>query len=300
MNRTPSVSLIVAVYNQADCLPGLFASLEAQDADVSHEVIVCDDGSRDETHACLRSLAAATSADVRHVWHPDRGFRLSRSRNNGIRCARGDLIVLIDGNSVLEPFFLSDHWEAHRGDARLVYGGRERLKIPPGASPADHAARRDGRLAPSDLAYHRRWLATPHPWMACITANMSFPRRHAILFDEAFEGWGSEDRDFAYRLWKAGLAMHVLDRSCLVQILQHGAESWNPLTGGHDAIVATLKGKLHLYRKHPVDAMAPSLTHVQRCHLDRRTNSWSLGSPRTDAGIPAILEEFAQWLETSS
>jgi glycosyltransferase involved in cell wall biosynthesis len=305
MNRSePSISLIIAVYNQADCLPGLFSSIEAQEGDLSREVIVCDDGSQDETHACVQSWALNQHADVRYMWQPDQGFRLGRSRNNGIRGARGDLLVFIDGNSVLEPFFLRDHWQAHLCDgARLVYGGRRRVKFPASASQATQAgqaAPRDGLQGPSDLEYRRRWLETPYPWMACIGANLSLRRQHAVLFDETFEGWGSEDRDFAYRLWKAGLAMRVLDRLGLVQVVRGEPENWNPLIGGHHAIVAALKCKVHLYRKYSVDIMFPSLADVRLCHLDRRTNTWRLGRRRDDAEIPAILEEFAQWLESSS
>jgi validoxylamine A glucosyltransferase len=303
--RPPAISVIVAIYNQAACLPDLLASLDEQDCDAELEIIICDDGSDDDPLRCIRSSGVMSRRDVKYIWQPDEGFRLSRSRNNGIRCAQGDVLVLIDGNSVVKPFFLADHLAAHHGQRRLVYGGRLLVDAvnAVNAVPAAGVDRRrllsDDAHGQDDLEKRRSWLATPRPWMACIGANLSVARSQAILFDEAFEGWGSEDRDFAYRLWARGLSVHVLERTGLVQPLHDDLERWSPLAGGHQAIVAAVKSKLHLYRKHGGDIMAPSLDMVRCCHFDTATRQWRLGESR-DEDATAILEEFEQWLAHTS
>ncbi len=46
----PEISIIVPVFNEAACLPDLFASLEAQRR-IRFELILCDGGSTDKTIA---------------------------------------------------------------------------------------------------------------------------------------------------------------------------------------------------------------------------------------------------------
>lgn len=294
--RPPVLSVIVAIYNQAAYLPELLASLDEQEGVGHFEIIICDDGSHDDPVVSLQGSGVRSRRDVRYIWQPDEGFRVSRSRNNGIRCARGEVLVLIDGNSVLQPFFLAEHLDAHRGQRRLVYGGRRQVRVPPGADLSRRRLLSAEGGERDDLEKRKQWLTTPRPWMACIAANLSVQRSEAICFDEAFEGWGSEDRDFAYRLWAGGLSIHLLERTGLVQPLREGEEGWHPLRGGHHTIVAAMKCKLHLYRKHGPDVMAPSLDMVRRCYFDTMTRQWRLGESRDDKDAPAILQEFESWL----
>ncbi len=268
-----------------------------------YEVIVCDDGSNSMIRDLICAAHHSSRLDLRYIWQPDRGFRLARSRNNGIRCAQGEILVFVDGDSWLRPFFLREHWDAHRDGRRLVSGGYQEVELSEESVPADYAVLFD-RIPPPeqvDLSGWRMWTGADRPWMACSGGNLSVRRSDAIAisFDEGFQGWGSEDRDFAFRLYGAGVMPHVLERTGLVHLrLNDQAIDWNPTKGGsHHSIVAALEGKLYLYRKYPNGEMSPSLQLVQFCHLNEITYAWEVGPPRSDISVAAILADFEAWRE---
>lgn len=50
------------------------------------------------------------------------------------------------------------------------------------------------------------------PWMFFVVMNVSVPKRaleHAGLFDEGFVGYGGEDEEMGYRLWKNGIRAKI-------------------------------------------------------------------------------------------
>ena len=87
------------------------------------EIIVADDGSRQETAEVVDFIRRRTSVPVKHSWQPDRGFRAAESRNRALAQAQSDYIVLIDGDMVLDPSFIADHLKIAR-KGRLIQGSR--------------------------------------------------------------------------------------------------------------------------------------------------------------------------------
>lgn len=294
----PALSVIVSVYNQERFVPTLLASLDGQDCRSDYEVIICDDGSGDATRDRVLQWQVETGRDVRYIWQPDLGFRVSRSRNNGIRCAQGDVLVFVDGDSWLRPSFLRQHWDAHRVSGRLVGGGCQTVDLPDTWS-TDGATFLAAipECQSTDLPARREWLDTTRPWMACTSGNLSVERAHAQWFDEQFQGWGCEDRDLAYRAYCSGLRIHLLESTGLVHLrLKSQPVAWNPKKGGdHRSIVSALDSKLRLYRKYPGEVMLPSLEPVRYCRLDRASGTWTVGPFRDDASVEAILGEFEEW-----
>lgn len=96
---TPSLSIVVPAYNIERYIEQCVYSVLAQLRE-NHELIVIDDGSSDRTPALLTKL--------RHGW-PGTNFQivsqanqgLAGARNTGVRSARGDYIVWVDGDDVL-------------------------------------------------------------------------------------------------------------------------------------------------------------------------------------------------------
>lgn len=297
----PLVSVIIATYNQARVLPHLLDALADQEDEVPTEIIVCDDGSGDGTATVLATWTASRpSVDVRYVWQPDRGFRVSRSRNNGIRLAQGDVLVFLDDDVWVAPWFVRDHWNAHQSEERrLVCGWFSQVVI-----PEQDLSRAWDRLpltylqpSFSDRLLRQRWLSSERPWFACTSGNFSIHSRDRMLFDENFEGWGSEDRDYAYRIWAAGAKICVLDRAGAIH-LRIGGEAlhWNPFKGGdQEGIVAALESKLQLSRKYPGDTMAPSLELVRRFYLDPASDQWIIDPVRQNATEHEVLDQFVAW-----
>ncbi len=87
----PRVSVIIPAYNAAWCVRRAVDSVLAQDYR-DFELIVVDDGSRDDTAAILATYGAA----LRVVSKPNGG--LSSARNAGIAAARGDYLAFLDAD----------------------------------------------------------------------------------------------------------------------------------------------------------------------------------------------------------
>lgn len=117
----PLVSVVIPFHNMASLLPEAIASAAAQ----THrpvEIVLVDDGSTDrESVALVEQLERrAPEGDVplRVVRQAQRG--LSGARNAGVRAARGDWIVPLDADDLLEPRFIEAALEVLERDPGLV------------------------------------------------------------------------------------------------------------------------------------------------------------------------------------
>lgn len=97
LSYQPAVSVVVPAYNEAVGIAAAVRSLAASSyPDV--EIIVVDDGSTDGTAAIVRALELPC---VRVVEQPNGGK--PAALNTGIASAVGDILVLVDGDTVFEP-----------------------------------------------------------------------------------------------------------------------------------------------------------------------------------------------------
>lgn len=102
--KFPSLSVFFPAYNDAPSLPGLvrqaFAVLDGHVAD--YEVIVVDDGSRDDTAPVLAALAAEFGARLRIVTHAEnRGY--GGALRSGFEAARKEFVFYTDGDGQYNP-----------------------------------------------------------------------------------------------------------------------------------------------------------------------------------------------------
>ena len=111
-------------YNEAASLPDVLArvllALRALSPRV--ELVVVDDGSRDDTVAVMRRLYAAEPA-LRLV-QLSRNFGKEAALTAGLAAARGEVVVLMDADGQHPPALLADmlrHWQ---GGADVVYAVR--------------------------------------------------------------------------------------------------------------------------------------------------------------------------------
>ncbi|RAX55308.1 glycosyl transferase family 2 [Helicobacter sp. 16-1353] len=108
--RENSVSLIITTYNQKESLRAVLDSTLRLNK-MPSEILIADDGSKADTRELVESYKAKFHIPLIHIWHEDRGFRLSHIRNLAIDSANGEYIIIIDGDMILEPNFVSDHLE---------------------------------------------------------------------------------------------------------------------------------------------------------------------------------------------
>ncbi|HEU4653682.1 MAG TPA: glycosyltransferase family 2 protein [Steroidobacteraceae bacterium] len=239
------VSLIITTYNWPDALALTLASVAAQTLPPT-EVIVADDGSGPATRRIVEDWA--TRLPIQHVWQDDVGFRLARSRNLALAAARGEYIVLIDGDMILHRRFIEDHVACARPDC-FVQGARPRL------SPEVTArllATRSIAVSPLSPGLEPRPYAVRNRVLSIATSriksslggiqgcNQSFWRHHVLQvngYDERFTGWGPEDREFAARLLHIGVKRHYVRHRAVAFHLHH--ETRAPTgTNPFDALLA--------------------------------------------------------------
>ncbi|MFI1421003.1 bifunctional polysaccharide deacetylase/glycosyltransferase family 2 protein [Streptomyces sp. NPDC020731] len=93
---TRPVSVIVPAYNEKECIGNTLRSLAGSTHPI--EIVVVDDGSTDGTAELAEALGLP---GVRVVRQENAGK--PAALNNGIRSARHDIVVMMDGDTVFEP-----------------------------------------------------------------------------------------------------------------------------------------------------------------------------------------------------
>lgn len=228
------VSLIITTYNWKEALALVLASALRQTR-LPDEIIVADDGSTDGTAELVASLAKEASIPVIHSWQEDKGFRVAMSRNKALAKAKGEYIILADGDIIMERHFVEDHLAAAR-PGFFVQGGRallsrhktERILSPAGQGRVSFfeasLANRKNALRSRALSF---FLSGEGRGLGGIRAcNLAFYRADAVAingFNEEFQGWGREDSDFVCRLMHYGVRRYNLRFAAVAYHLYHPA-----------------------------------------------------------------------------
>jgi glycosyltransferase involved in cell wall biosynthesis len=131
---TPHVSLIVCTRNRASrlavCLEHL-ARLQAPPG--GWELVLVDNGSRDETGKRITEFARQVDFSVIHVHEPRPG--LGRARNTGVARARGDILVFTDDDCYAQPDYLIQMCRVF-DESRPGYAGGRITRHDPTDDPA--------------------------------------------------------------------------------------------------------------------------------------------------------------------
>jgi glycosyltransferase involved in cell wall biosynthesis len=302
----PSMSVIVSTYMQSGRLSCLLGSLMHQDATFSFEVVICDDGSSSESLAVVRHFTESTHLDIRYVWQPDRGFRLSRSRNNAIRCSRGDLLVFVDADTILSPDFLSCHRLAHSAIPNLVCGSRS-IVWSSSLAGLDSKSFSSGEyefLRSKSLysTYENQVLMiySQSPWAGIIGCNFSIPRIPEAYFDEQFVGWGCEDQEIAARLiFKHGFLPICPANLEVIHIEDGEPRPFSRMRPQNcDEINAYVRNLVHfcrLYSNHDMSIAWSSLRHYE---YDAGTAMWRLRARPSEAiRISQLMGQANAWYD---
>ncbi|MBT3320868.1 MAG: glycosyltransferase family 2 protein [Anaerolineae bacterium] len=98
------LSLVIPVYNEEESLPHLFEAIHAALEDFPHtwEVLLVDDGSKDQSISVLKELAKKDPEHIRVVAFR-RNFGQTAAMAAGIDHAKGEIIVLLDADLQNDP-----------------------------------------------------------------------------------------------------------------------------------------------------------------------------------------------------
>ena len=203
------LSVVIPTYDRIAMLERVLDALGRQEGPPEFEVIVVDDGSKDDTAARIRAHLDARrwSYPVRFESQANSGP--GRARNRGVTLATGRYIVFIGDDTVPEPRFLAEHARIHRenADDPMVaclgytgWPGEERV------TPFMDYINDYGLQFGYRLIEH----GTVVPFNFFYTSNISIDRELLAThpFDTSFPAAAWEDTELAFRLDAKGLKIH--------------------------------------------------------------------------------------------
>jgi dolichol-phosphate mannosyltransferase len=124
MNREPELLSVVApMYEEQDTVEPFTERVAAALEGVDYELILVDDGSKDRT---AEAMARAAAADPRvKVVALSRNFGHQPALTAGLEHARGDVIVMLDGDLQDPPELIPQMLERWREGVDVVYAVRQ-------------------------------------------------------------------------------------------------------------------------------------------------------------------------------
>ncbi|NOU60649.1 glycosyltransferase family 2 protein [Marinifilum caeruleilacunae] len=233
MNKNISVSLLITTYNSPKFLDLVFRSILKQTVQPD-EIVIGDDGSKEDTKELIDSYREKFSCKLKHVWQEDDGFQRCRILNKAIAAVSSDYILQLDGDVMLHPQFIEDHLSVVQ-EKQFVCGNRcfvlksktEKLV----AGPSDiglnlfniKKRKRFFRIpALSPLYRNKRNNTSRKGNVGC---HMAYWKKDMVAingYNEDFVGWGYEDIEMVERLMNSGVKKTTL----LMMALQY--HLWHP------------------------------------------------------------------------
>jgi len=212
------ISAVIPAYNSAGFIADAIASIRAQTVPVD-EIIVVDDGSRDDTARRVRALGD----DIRLIEQPNQGP--SAARNRGIEAAGGDWIAFLDAD---------DQWLPDRLERQLAVLQRH-PDVVLVAGDMREIDERDAVIRDSVLAHHglrEAFDGRPVPRAAARLLEKNFiPTGTVLARRDLLQALGGFRTDIRYgedlELW-VRIALHhpiVMLPEVLMLRRQHGSNA---------------------------------------------------------------------------
>ena len=257
MNLSLTSSLIITTYNQKERLALVLDSVKELSY-LPNEVLIADDGSKEDTKELIQAYQKDFPVPLKHIWQEDKGFRLSEIRNLAIKNAKGEYIIIIDGDMILDKNFIKDHLSFAK-EKTFLQGSRVLLDE---KSSKDILSKKDYKKAFSLSSMKRlKFLAKLLYKNSKIDeeifdkkelvkgvrgCNMSFFKKDCEAingFNEDFVGWGREDSEFVARfLFNKGY-FRRLKFYALAYHIYHDENSRTMLDANHKIYLECVKNK---------------------------------------------------------
>ncbi|MGX7668345.1 glycosyltransferase family 2 protein [Flavobacterium pedocola] len=120
-------SVIMSTYNAEAWLEKVLWGFSAQ-TEKDFEIVIADDGSRDETRQLLERLRKEIEIPIVHVWHEDNGFQKSQILNKAIVASSSDYLIFTDGDCIPRKDFVGVHLK-NRQEGYFLSGGYFKLPM---------------------------------------------------------------------------------------------------------------------------------------------------------------------------
>lgn len=120
-------SVIFTTYNSTAWLEKVLWGFFEQSVN-DFEIVIADDGSRDDTRELIDSLRKESPVPIQHIWQEDDGFQKCRIMNKAILAAKGDYLIFTDGDCIPRADFVEQHLR-HREPRAYLSGGYFKLPM---------------------------------------------------------------------------------------------------------------------------------------------------------------------------
>lgn len=259
MLNTSSSSLIISTYNWPEALELSLLSVMNQTV-LPNEVIIADDGSREETRKLIENFQNKFPVPLIHIWHEDNGFRLATIRNKAIAKAKSDYIIQIDGDIIMNKNFVKDHlMYAQKG--QFLFGSRVNIKE---SFLNKLFNKKITKFNFFSIGIKKRFRTIRIPFYTNYVkqnqllspklrgCNLSFWKNDIIKingYNEMFVGWGGEDSEMAYRLHIIGIVGRRLKFSGIAYHIYHPEQSKSQIKVNNEIEKRTTEKKLSFIEK---------------------------------------------------
>ncbi|MES2430399.1 MAG: glycosyltransferase family 2 protein [Bacteroidota bacterium] len=253
MAKRYSISLIISTYNRPDALELILLSVLKQTV-LPHEVIIADDGSRQETQQLIEQYKASFPLPLVHVWHEDAGFRLSVIKNKAVAKATSDYVIFIDGDLVIHRNFIEDYSKNIKPNSILV---ASRVFLSEGYTKELLSDKNASVIINNKTVEKNKIASYRIPWLHhLIKGSQTYKGARGGLmgvfksdfvkvngFDESFTGWGREDSDLYVRLLNTGVKRFNIKFAAITYHLWHKEISRDKLSLNDRLLEESIKQK---------------------------------------------------------
>jgi GT2 family glycosyltransferase len=249
--RAAQISLVICTFERTGALEQVLRGVNRQ-SEMPGEILIADDGSGAATQELIGHWQKRLATPLRHIWQPHLGFRRTSILNRAVAAAKGDYIVVLDGDCVPHPKFVADH--AALAENNFWVQGRRCFveeKFAPEFSTETTPIGRwmlTGRITGLLKAVHLPWPVVRrdtelHGILGC---NMGFWRDDLLAvngFDEEYVGWGIEDSDLGARLYNLGRPRKFVHGHAVVYHLNHPMLGRAHVQASRQRLAETLRSK---------------------------------------------------------
>ncbi|ETT65453.1 family 2 glycosyl transferase [Paenibacillus sp. FSL R7-277] len=215
-------SIVIVTYQMRETLRNTLEALNYMEGfgRDEFEVIVSDDGSMDGTQEYVQGINR--NYEMKYIFTERSQLSCrNRARNLGIKEAGGEIIICMDGDVLANKNLLSEFDRCYSMDSNIVVAGARIMLERNVEYEAVHDQsifmkhRFDGSNNESLDDRYRKYNvlsynsnAMRHPWLMAHTNIVSIPKAYINkvgLFSEEIKGWGFDESELMYRLFKAGV-----------------------------------------------------------------------------------------------
>jgi len=199
VSSSPQVSVVLTTYDRPKLLEKILSGFANQTARrEDFEVIIVDDGSEPPVKEVVQKFSG--QINTVYLYQPNSG--LAAARNNGIRAARGQIVLFSDDDDMPGPELIAQHLRSHRQnpDERIAVLGHldwhKDLQVTPLMHYITHIG---GEYFGYDRLQDGQFYDVWKWWGGLISAKLSLLRSVEGPFDIGLR-FGYEDTELACRL----------------------------------------------------------------------------------------------------